>query len=65
VNIVPLVEITVASGKLTKEQQLRMAEAIQKTMLKEFEEMTGRTPGSYVLIREVDNDLWLVSKSST
>jgi phenylpyruvate tautomerase PptA (4-oxalocrotonate tautomerase family) len=61
----PLVEITVASGKLTKEQQYQMAEAVQKAMIKEFEKMTGRTPGSWVLVREVDNDLWLVSKSSS
>ena len=57
----PLVEITVASGKLTKEQQLQLAEAVHKATVKEFESMTGRTPGAWVLVREVDNDLWLAS----
>jgi hypothetical protein len=38
-----------------------MAEAVQKATVKEFESMTGRTPGTWVLVREVDNDLWLVS----
>jgi len=29
-----------------------MAEAIQKTMIEEFEAMKGRSTGSYVLVRE-------------
>ena len=51
----PLIEITVARDTLNKEEQLRMAKAVQKAMIKEFEEMKGRTPGSYVIVREVDN----------
>jgi phenylpyruvate tautomerase PptA (4-oxalocrotonate tautomerase family) len=61
----PLIEITVARDTLNKEQQLRMAKAVQKAMLKEFEEMKGRTSGSYVIVREVANETWLSSKSST
>ena len=55
----PLIEITVARDTLNKEQQLRMAEAIQKTMIEEFEAMKGRPTGSYVLVREVANETWL------
>ncbi len=61
----PLIEITVARDTLNKEQQLRIAEAVQKAMIKEFIEMKGRTPGSYVIVREVANETWLSSKSST
>jgi len=57
----PLIEITVARDTLNKEQQLRMAEAIQKTMLEEFQAMKGRTTGSYVLVREVANETWLAT----
>lgn len=59
----PLIEITVARDTLNKEQQLQMAEAVQKTMINEFEKMKGRTPGSYVIVREVANETWLSSKS--
>ena len=59
----PLIEITVARDTLNKDQQLQMAEAVQKAMIKEFEEMKGRTPGSYVIVREVANETWLSSKS--
>ena len=55
----PLIEITVARDTLNKEQQLRMAEAIQKTMIEEFEAMKGRSTGSYVIVREVANETWL------
>ena len=60
----PLIEITVAIDTLNKEQQLRMAKAIQKTMLEEFEAMKGRTTGSYVIVREVDNETWLATRPS-
>ena len=60
----PLIEITVARDALNKEQQLRMAKAIQKTMLEEFEAMKGRTTGSYVIVREVDNETWLATRPS-
>jgi phenylpyruvate tautomerase PptA (4-oxalocrotonate tautomerase family) len=55
----PLIEITVERDTLNKEQQLRMAEAVQKTMIEEFEAMKGRSTGSYVLVREVANETWL------
>ena len=35
----PLIEITVARDTLNKDEQLRMAKAVQKVMIKEFEEM--------------------------
>lgn len=58
----PLIEITVARDSLNKEEQLRMAKAVQKAMIKEYEEMKGRTPGSYVIVREVDNETWLATR---
>jgi phenylpyruvate tautomerase PptA (4-oxalocrotonate tautomerase family) len=58
----PLIEITVARDTLNKEEQLRMAKAVQDAMIKEFEEMKGRTPGSYVIVREVANETWLSTK---
>ena len=58
----PLIEITVARDTLNKEEQLRMAKAVQKAMIKEFEEMKGRTPGSYVIVREADNETWLATR---
>ena len=58
----PLIEITVARDTLNKEEQLRMAKAVQKAMIKEFEEMKGRTPGSYVIVRETDNETWLATR---
>ena len=61
----PLIEITVARDTLNKEQQLRMAKAVQKTMLEEFEAMKGRTSGSYVIVREVANETWLSTRSSS
>ncbi len=39
-----------------------MAKAVQKAMIKEYEEMKGRTPGSYVIVREVDNETWLATR---
>jgi phenylpyruvate tautomerase PptA (4-oxalocrotonate tautomerase family) len=57
----PLIEITVARDTLNKEQQLRMAEAIQKTMVEEFEVMKGRSSSSYVIVREVANETWLTT----
>jgi phenylpyruvate tautomerase PptA (4-oxalocrotonate tautomerase family) len=61
----PLIEITVARDTLNEEERLRLAEAVQKTMIKEFEEMKGRTPGSYVIVHAVANETWLVTKSSS
>ena len=61
----PLIEITVARDTLYKEQQLRMAKAVQKTMLEEFEAMKGRTTGSYVIVREVANETWLSTRPTT
>ena len=61
----PLIEITVARDTLNKEQQLRMAKAVQKTMLEEFEAMKGRTTGSYVIVREVANETWLSTRPTT
>ena len=58
----PLIEITVARDTLNKEQQLRMAKAVQKAMIEEFEAMKGRSTGSYVIVREVDNETWLSTK---
>ena len=58
----PLIEITVARDILNKEEQLRIAKAVQNAMIKEFEEMKGRTPGSYVIVREVANETWLSTK---
>ena len=58
----PLIEITVARDTLNKEEQLLMAKAVQNAMTKEFEEMKGRTPGSYVLVREVANETWLSTR---
>jgi phenylpyruvate tautomerase PptA (4-oxalocrotonate tautomerase family) len=58
----PLIEITVARDTLNKEEQLRMAKAVQKAMIKEFEEMKGRPTGSYVIVREVDNETWLATR---
>jgi len=46
----PLIEITVARDTLNKEQQLRMAKAVQKAMIEEFEAMKGRSTGSYVIV---------------
>jgi phenylpyruvate tautomerase PptA (4-oxalocrotonate tautomerase family) len=57
----PLIEITVARDTLNKEQQLRMAKAIQKTMIAEFEAMKGRSSSSYVIVREVANETWLAT----
>jgi phenylpyruvate tautomerase PptA (4-oxalocrotonate tautomerase family) len=61
----PLIEITVARDTLNKDQQLQMAKAVQEAMIKEFEKMKGRTPGSYVIVREVANETWLSSKSKS
>jgi len=58
----PLIEITVARDTLNKEEQLRMAKAVQKAMIKEFEEMKGRPTGSYVIVREVANETWLATR---
>ena len=55
----PLIEIIVARDTLNKEEQLRMAMAVQKTMIEEFEAMKGRSTGSYVIVREVANETWL------
>ena len=52
----PLIEITVARDTLNKEEQLRMAKAVQKAMKEEFEAMKGRTSSSYVIVREVANE---------
>ncbi len=57
----PLIEITVARDTLNKEEQLRMAKAVQKAMKKEFEAMKGRTSSSYVIVREVANETWLAT----
>ena len=57
----PLIEITVARDTLNKEQQLRMAKAVQKAMIEEFEAMKGRTSSSYVIVREVANETWLAT----
>ncbi len=48
----PLIEITLRSGKITKEQQQQIAEAVQKTLVKELEEIIGRTPRCVVIVRE-------------
>ena len=61
----PLIEITVAKEILNKEEQLTIAKAVQKAMIKEFEKIKGRTPGSYVIVREVDNETWLSSRPNT
>lgn len=58
----PLIEITVARDTLNKEEQLRMAKAVQDAMIREFEEMKGRPPGSYVIVREVANETWLSTR---
>ena len=60
----PLIEITVARDNLNKEEQLRIAKAVQKAMVKEYEAIKGGTPGSYVIVREVDNETWLSTKKS-
>ena len=62
---IPLIEITVAKDSLNEEERLRMAKAIQKTMIKEFEEMKGRTPGSYVIVRVVANETWLSTRPNS
>jgi len=61
----PLIEITVERDTLNKEQQLRMAKAIQKTMLEEYKAMKGRDTGSYVIVREVDSETWLATRPSS
>jgi hypothetical protein len=48
----PLIEITFRSGKITKEQQLKIADAVHKTFIKELEEIIGRTPRCLVVARE-------------
>ena len=48
----PLIEITLRSGKITKEQQQQIAEAVQKTLAKELEEIIGRTVKCVVIVRE-------------
>jgi len=58
----PLIEITVARDNLNKEEQLRIAKAVQKAMVKEYEEIKGRTPGSYVIVREVAKETWLATR---
>jgi phenylpyruvate tautomerase PptA (4-oxalocrotonate tautomerase family) len=55
----PLIEITVARDTLNKEEQLRMAEAVEKAMIEEFEAMKGRSSNSFVIVREVANETWL------
>ena len=52
----PLIEITVKRDTLNKEQQLRMAKAVQKAMNEEFEAMKGRSSNSFVIVREVANE---------
>jgi phenylpyruvate tautomerase PptA (4-oxalocrotonate tautomerase family) len=61
----PLIEITVARDTLNKEEQFIIAKAVKKAMIRAFEDVKGRTPGSYVIVREVDNETWLSSKSSS
>ncbi len=60
----PLIEITVARDNLNKEEQLRIAKAVQTAMVKEYEAIKGRTPGSYVIVREVDKETWLATRSN-
>ena len=61
----PLIEITVSRDTLNEEERLQLAKAVQKAMIKEFEEMKGRTPGSYVIVREVANETWLSTRPKT
>jgi phenylpyruvate tautomerase PptA (4-oxalocrotonate tautomerase family) len=60
----PLIEITVAREVLNKEEQLRMAKAVQKAIVEEFEAIKGRTPWSAVIVREVERETWLTTSSS-
>jgi hypothetical protein len=48
----PLIEITYRSGKITKEQQLQIADAVQKIFVKELKKIIGRTPRCVVVARE-------------
>jgi phenylpyruvate tautomerase PptA (4-oxalocrotonate tautomerase family) len=61
----PLIEITVARDTLNKEEQLRIAKAVQDALIREFEDIKGRIPGSYVIVREVANETWLSTRPRT
>jgi phenylpyruvate tautomerase PptA (4-oxalocrotonate tautomerase family) len=57
---VPLVEITVSQGSLTSKEKLRLTKVIQRAMVEEYMAIKGRTPKSWVLVRELDPESLLI-----
>ena len=56
----PLVEITVSQGSLTSEEKLRLTKVIQRAMVEEYRAIKGRTPKTWVLVRELDPESLLI-----
>lgn len=50
----PLVEITVGQGMFTSEEKLRLTRAVQGALVEEYKAIKGRTPKSWVFVRELD-----------
>jgi len=56
----PLVEITVMQGALTSAEKLRLTRAVQKALEEEYKKIKGRTPKSWVIVREADGESLLI-----
>jgi len=56
----PLIEITVGQGELTSAEKLRLTRAVQSALVEEYKKIKGRTPRSWVLVRELDIESLLI-----
>lgn len=56
----PLVEITVTQGTLTSAEKLRLTRAVYRALEEEYRAIKGRTPKSWVLVRELDGESLLI-----
>ena len=56
----PLVEITVMQGSFTSAEKLRLTRVVQKALEEEYKAIKGRTPKSWVLVRELDGESLLI-----
>lgn len=56
----PLVEISLSKGGLTPEQQLRLSRAVQKALVEEYKNITGKDTFSWVFCRELTGQSLLI-----
>lgn len=56
----PLIEITVTQGALTSEEKLRLTRAVHEALEEEYRAIKGRTPKSWVFVRELDGESLLI-----